>query len=63
MYNASREHERIVRMSLERREILEALVRQGIVILSKLKRECRLYEEYQEARMKGFEQGKPEKAF
>ncbi len=50
MDNDLREQARIIKLNLDRREILEALVRQGVLILSKLKSECRLFEEYQQAR-------------
>jgi hypothetical protein len=56
MNNVLREQVRILKLNLERREILEALVRQGVRLLSQLKRECRLYEEYQEARVYGYAQ-------
>jgi predicted nuclease with TOPRIM domain len=56
MNNAFGEKVRILKLNLERREILEALVRQGVRLLSQLKRECRLYEEYQEARVYGYAQ-------
>jgi hypothetical protein len=56
MNNALREQVRTLKLNLERREILDALLRQGVRILSELKRECRLYEEYQQARVYGYAQ-------
>jgi hypothetical protein len=56
MNNDFREQVRIIKLNLDRREILESLVRQGVRILSALKSECRLYEEYQQARVHGYAQ-------
>lgn len=38
---------------LNRREILESLVRQGVHGMEKLKKDCRRFERYWEARCKG----------
>ncbi|MGC9324340.1 MAG: hypothetical protein ACP5G0_06275 [Desulfomonilia bacterium] len=40
----------MIHTSLNRREILEALIRQGIVGITRLKRECRCFEAYWKAR-------------
>jgi predicted nuclease with TOPRIM domain len=56
MNNVLKEKVLILRLNLDRKEILEALVRQGVRILSQFKRECRIYEEYQEARVSGYTQ-------
>lgn len=63
MENVCRDLEPKFVLNLERREVLEALVRQGVVILSELKRECRAYERYQEAMINGCRQGGAKKTF
>lgn len=44
-------------IKLDRREILESLIRQGVHGIDRLKRDCRQYERYWEARCRGFLQG------